>query len=69
MFLLNAKTHVDILGQEFVGRLVLLQDVCVDAGAGKGAAEEETEETVAGGTIPMLAHCSSSGSHGGDGDD
>jgi hypothetical protein len=46
MFLLNAKTHVDILGQELVGCLVLLQNVCVDAGAGKRAAEEEAEETI-----------------------
>jgi len=43
---LNAITHVDVFSQELVRGLVLLQSVVVDATAGKGAAEEETEESV-----------------------
>ena len=39
-------THVYVLGQELVARLVLAQDVAVDAGAGERAAEQEAEEPV-----------------------
>lgn len=39
-------THVNVLCQELVGGLVFLEDVGVDTGAGEGAAEEETEQTV-----------------------
>jgi hypothetical protein len=46
----DAETHVDILSQELVRRLVLLQGIVVDGGAGQGAAEEETEE-------PKRAYC------------
>jgi len=43
----DALTHVDVLHQLLVGRLVLLQDVVVDAAAGERRAEQEAEEAVA----------------------
>lgn len=46
VFLSNAVTHINVLCQELVARLVFLQDVGVYAAAGEGRAEEETEETV-----------------------
>lgn len=39
-------TYVDILRQQLIARLVLAQDVSVDAGTREGAAEEEAEESV-----------------------
>lgn len=40
----DAITHVNVLGQQVVRRLVVLQRVGVDAGAREGASEEEAEE-------------------------
>ena len=48
-------THVDVLGQELVARLVLAQHVAVDAGAGERAAEEEAEEPVAVRPRPVVS--------------
>lgn len=39
-------TYVDILRQQLIARLVLAQDVSVDAGTREGAAEEEAEEPI-----------------------
>jgi len=47
-FYLDAVTHIDVLCQKLVARLVFLQNVGVNAAAGEGRAEEETEETVEG---------------------
>jgi hypothetical protein len=40
----RGETHVDILGQQLVCRLVLLQDVVVDATAGECRAEQEAKQ-------------------------
>lgn len=42
----DAVTHVDIFCQQVICGLVLLEHVVVHSRAGKGGAEEETEETV-----------------------
>jgi hypothetical protein len=41
----DANAYIYILGQELVRCLVLLQNVAVDTGAGKGATKQEAEET------------------------
>jgi hypothetical protein len=42
--LIPLVTHVDVLGQEVVGRLVLLEEVAVGGAAGEEAAKKEAEE-------------------------
>ncbi len=42
----NANTHVNVLGQQVVGRLVLLDGVVVDGAGGERAAEEEAKEPI-----------------------
>lgn len=39
-------TYVDVLGQQFVGHSVLVEDVVVCAGAGECGAEKEAEHSV-----------------------
>jgi hypothetical protein len=46
MRLSDGDTHVEILSQKVVGRLVLVEHVGVDGAAGEGAAHEEAEEAV-----------------------
>ena len=41
----DAKTHINVLGQELVGRLVLVEHVGIDTGAGQSAAEEEAKQS------------------------
>lgn len=42
--LIPLVTHVDVLGQEVVGRLVLLEEVAIGGAAGEEAAEKEAKE-------------------------
>ena len=42
---LDAETHIDILRQQVIRRLVLLENVVVYGAAGDRAAEEEAKET------------------------
>jgi len=44
--ILDADTHIDILGQQLIRRLVLLQRVVIDTTACERAAEEKAKESV-----------------------
>lgn len=42
----DAETHVNVLGEQLVGGLVLLDGVVVYGGAGEGAAKEEAKQPI-----------------------
>lgn len=44
---LVSKTHIDIVLEQLVRRLVVLQDVVVSARAGEGRSDQETKQSVA----------------------
>ena len=40
----DAVTHVNVLGEQIIGRAVLARDVAIGGGCSEAAAEEETDE-------------------------
>lgn len=48
---LDAETHVNVLSQQVVRRLVLLDRIVVDGAAGHGATEEEAEQPACTGYV------------------